>query len=1026
MLFACGGNAHGQLGTGHKQNEQGSMDVLPPLSGGTAKMISCGGNHTILLSEDGFMFGCGKNEFGQLGLGHKTADKTLFQPIPPLPGGMVVRQIVCGDIHTVILTEDGSIFSCGNNSWGQLGLDNDENQTSFQTVPPLPEGKVAKQISCGSAHTMVLAWDGSVFGCGFNESGELGLGHANHQPSLQLLKPLPTSQTVRSVVCGGVVDSAYTMLLCEDGTTFGCGANDDGQLGLGHIDSIEAFEVLPPLSNRKVAKQIICGASHSIILTQDGSIFGAGNNASGQLGLGHTEDQASFRAMKPLPSGKTPKLIECGGHHTLCLTEDGSVYGCGFNLNGALGLGHLRNLSSMEPIPFYTEHTGYLPCSGPSSSHTVAMPIPSAASLDLVSSLVSRDLAAYCGALDWNSDTPHANATLIGRDGEAVCVHAPLLRARCPRVADLFELSSSSLSSSATASSSTSSSSSSSSQNGSGDGDGVSITMSQVSGKTLRHLAHFIYTDTLPRFAHNGNSDSGGGSSGGGNGDARTCDHGDNLSQVIDLMAAARDLCPLWEQASPGSANVYLQAGAPAMRRLQALCEAFVAKHMSVHTVCNVLARSLDVDCSFLQQLCYELLVKQKPASDPMFAQKLVSSLSAHPSALAIAFTVTTTGRFQATQPSEPLSIPDPCLLADLEALWLKAAAASSAPGGSGDDGDGGSASSSSWFSSSSPSSSSPSSVSPPSCNAEPDCQVAVVSGGQSVKAHRFVLASRSDYFRAALGNSDFAEAGSATVKLNFPEPVPSHKALCALLRFMYTGTLKDQPLSPEDALDLLHMTGVSDDDGGYFSLGDNNRLRKEARDVVMKEVKASTLLPLLRRATAVGQDQVRSMILQLLVDNGRTPLGRKGFVESLTNEEAPYCVWWTPVQEVELKNELLHHSWALLGSVMERKHDGGGSGGSGGNANGASGGGAGRNKSGKGTKKSKNGSPSGNGVVSSSGGSSGGILTGTPTSAPGGVVGGSLASASGPNARAETTRPSSGSSQSAESAADGGGVSGV
>ena len=56
-----------------------------------------------------------------------------------------------------------SLFCCGNNEDGQLGLGDNDNRNTFTAVPPLPDGKVAKQVVAGGDHTMILAEDGTVF-----------------------------------------------------------------------------------------------------------------------------------------------------------------------------------------------------------------------------------------------------------------------------------------------------------------------------------------------------------------------------------------------------------------------------------------------------------------------------------------------------------------------------------------------------------------------------------------------------------------------------------------------------------------------------------------------------------------------------------------------------------------------------------------------------------------------------------------------------------------------------------------------
>ena len=48
--------------------------------------------------------------------------------------------------HTMILAEDGTVFACGIMKYGQLGLGDNDDRNTFTAVPPLPDGKVAKQV----------------------------------------------------------------------------------------------------------------------------------------------------------------------------------------------------------------------------------------------------------------------------------------------------------------------------------------------------------------------------------------------------------------------------------------------------------------------------------------------------------------------------------------------------------------------------------------------------------------------------------------------------------------------------------------------------------------------------------------------------------------------------------------------------------------------------------------------------------------------------------------------------------------
>jgi alpha-tubulin suppressor-like RCC1 family protein len=217
------------------------------------------------------------------------------------------------------------MFVCGHNGLAQLGLDDDEDRNTFTALPALPDGKVAKQVVAGGHHTMILAEDGTVFACGSNIYGQLGLGDTTDRNTFTAVPPLPDGKVAKQVVAG----SHYTMILAENGTVFACGRNISGQLGLGNSTDRHIFIAVPALPDGKVAKQVLAGYSHTMILAEDGTVFGCGSNNNGQLGLGDTTRRNSFTAVPALPDGKVAKQVLADGYHTMVLAEDGTVFACG-------------------------------------------------------------------------------------------------------------------------------------------------------------------------------------------------------------------------------------------------------------------------------------------------------------------------------------------------------------------------------------------------------------------------------------------------------------------------------------------------------------------------------------------------------------------------------------------------------------------------------------------------------------------------------------------------------------------------
>ena len=139
-----------------------------------------------------------------------------------------VKQVACGSHHTFILKNDGSLWSCGYNTNGQLGLGDDSNRHAFTQVTTNINNDV-KQIACGQVHTIIIKNDGSVWACGYNANGQLGLGDTTNKNTFTQVTTNINNDVKQIAACG----EYYTFLLKNDGSAWACGLNAKGQLGLG-------------------------------------------------------------------------------------------------------------------------------------------------------------------------------------------------------------------------------------------------------------------------------------------------------------------------------------------------------------------------------------------------------------------------------------------------------------------------------------------------------------------------------------------------------------------------------------------------------------------------------------------------------------------------------------------------------------------------------------------------------------------------------------------------------------------------
>ena len=332
-LWSCGQNMYGQLGLGDVGGTATFTQVTT--NADDVKQVYCGTYHTFILKNDGTLWGCGYNSDGGLGLGNSAGRSTFTQVTTNADD---VKSVYCGYIRTLILKNDGTLWGCGYNSYGQLGLGDTSNRYTFTQATTNTND--IKQVSCGYSHTIILKDDGTLWGCGYNGEGGLGLGDTGNRYTFTQT----TINDVKSVYCG----AGHTLILKNDGTLWGCGRNAEGQLGLGDTTNRTTFTQIT--ANADNVKSVYCGYSYTLILKNDGTLWGTGNIGNG----GNTFTEITTNA-------DNIKQIYCGDYHTLILKNDGTLWGCGNNDNGQLGLGGVGSTATFTEITTNTDDIKFLP-----------------------------------------------------------------------------------------------------------------------------------------------------------------------------------------------------------------------------------------------------------------------------------------------------------------------------------------------------------------------------------------------------------------------------------------------------------------------------------------------------------------------------------------------------------------------------------------------------------------------------------------------------------------------------------------
>ncbi|EGV96862.1 Williams-Beuren syndrome chromosomal region 16 protein-like [Cricetulus griseus] len=271
-------------------------------------------------------------------------------PVPlPLdrPQETKVLQVSCGRAHSLILTDREGVFSMGNNSHGQCGrkVVEDEVYSESHTVHRMQDfdGQVV-QVVCGQDHSLFLTNKGEVYSCGWGADGQTGLGHYNITSTPTKLAGDLAGVTVIQVATYG----DCCLAVSSDGGVFGWGNSEYLQLASVTDSTQVNVPRCLPFSEVGKVKQVACGGTGCAVLNEEGHVFVWGY---GILGKGPNLLETALPEMiPPTLFGLTefnPHIqvsqIRCGLSHFAALTNNGELFVWGKNIRGCLGIGRLED-----------------------------------------------------------------------------------------------------------------------------------------------------------------------------------------------------------------------------------------------------------------------------------------------------------------------------------------------------------------------------------------------------------------------------------------------------------------------------------------------------------------------------------------------------------------------------------------------------------------------------------------------------------------------------------------------------------
>lgn len=326
-LYSWGSNTYGELGQNNVIFRSSPVQVGALANWNTVQK-AVQGLSIFATKTDGTIWSWGQNNYGQLGL-NNTTDRSSPTQVGALTNW---SDEASGQYFSIFKKTDGTLWSCGYNVFGQLGQNNTISRSSPVQVG---SGTTWANISAGKEFAAATRTDGTLWTWGNNGSGQLGLNIAttNYRSSPTQVGALTTWL---NVACGRY----HVLAIQTDGTLWSWGSNGNGRLGQNNLIYRSSPVQVGALTTWS---KIAAGYTNSLIGGTTGTMWACGWNVFGQLG-----DNSTINRSSPVQIGSltTWSSISSNGYACAAIKTDGTLWAFGHNNVGQLGQGNTDNKSS--------------------------------------------------------------------------------------------------------------------------------------------------------------------------------------------------------------------------------------------------------------------------------------------------------------------------------------------------------------------------------------------------------------------------------------------------------------------------------------------------------------------------------------------------------------------------------------------------------------------------------------------------------------------------------------------------------
>lgn len=323
--WSWGANLSGQLGLNDTTARSSPVQIG---SASDISFITTGGGSSAYIKTNGTLWMWGSGGSGVLGQGNLTDYSSPVQVGTDTTWAWVAVSALS---HTRAIKTDGTLWGWGANNFGQLGLGDTVARSSPVQVGTLTNWSKA---AGGNQFSLLLKTDGTIWSTGINSSGQLGLGDTTNRSSPVQIGTGTNWASIGAEAGGGLA-------ITTSGTLWSWGANTSGGLGLGDTTNRSSPVQVGALTTWATVQNNGDRQCCAVIRT-DGTLWLWGINSFGALGQGNTTDYSSPVQLGTATNWKYAQA----SLHTAAATTSGQLWTWGYNSDGQLGSGTTTNRSS--------------------------------------------------------------------------------------------------------------------------------------------------------------------------------------------------------------------------------------------------------------------------------------------------------------------------------------------------------------------------------------------------------------------------------------------------------------------------------------------------------------------------------------------------------------------------------------------------------------------------------------------------------------------------------------------------------